>query len=114
MSDKERVDRLDEAIIDEILGLSDAEAAALVGESDVARSRQGLLRAKAMVGKLRLARAKADVALHVAGRHGTQRPQDRWSPGAIVAEVGPRLGQKDDHCRQKRERKCGGGCRQFG
>ena len=72
MNDKERVDRLDEAIIDEILGLSDAEAAALVGESGVAGSRQGLLRAKAMVGKLRLARAKADVALHVAGA-GTAR-----------------------------------------
>jgi hypothetical protein len=67
MNDKERVDRLDEAMIEEILGLSDAEAVALVGESDVAGSRQGLLRAKAMVGKLRLARAKADVALHIAG-----------------------------------------------
>ena len=67
MSDKERVDRLDAAIIEEILGLSDAEATALVGEADVAASRQSLLRAKGMVGKLRLARAKADVALHVAG-----------------------------------------------
>ena len=62
MSDKERVDRLDEAIIEEILGLSDAEAAALVGEADVAASRQSLLRAKGMVGRLRLARAKAVTA----------------------------------------------------
>ena len=65
MSDKERVDRLDEAIIEEILGLREADA--LVSEADVAASRQSLLRAKGMVGKLRLARAKADVALHVAG-----------------------------------------------
>lgn len=67
MSEKERVDRLDEAIIEEILGLSDSEAAALVGEDDVAASRKGLIRANGMVGKLRLARAKTDVALHVAG-----------------------------------------------
>ncbi|RXH35231.1 hypothetical protein XH84_05695 [Bradyrhizobium nanningense] len=67
MSEKERVDRLDEAIIEEILGLSDSEAAGLVGKDDVAASRKDLLRAKGMVGKLRLARAKTDVALHVAG-----------------------------------------------
>ena len=60
MSDKERVDRLDEAGIEEILGLSDAEVQALVGEADVAASRQSLLGAKGMVGRLRLARAKAD------------------------------------------------------
>lgn len=63
MSEKERVDRLDEAIIEEILGLSDSEAAGLVGEDEVTASRRGLLRAKGMVGKLRLARAKTDVAL---------------------------------------------------
>ncbi len=67
MSDKERVDRLDDAIIEEILGMSGAEAAALVGDADVAASRKSLAQAKGMVGKLRLARAKADVALDAAG-----------------------------------------------
>ena len=67
MSDKERVDRLDDAIIEDILGMSGAEAAALVGDADVAASRKSLAQAKGMVGKLRLARAKADVALDAAG-----------------------------------------------
>lgn len=66
MTQKERVDRLDQAIIEEILGLTEAEASELVGEADVAAARKSLLRAKGAVGKLRLARAKTDVALHVA------------------------------------------------
>ncbi|MCP1838773.1 hypothetical protein ACVIHI_008304 [Bradyrhizobium sp. USDA 4524] len=72
MSEKERVDRLDEAIIEEILGLNEAEISKLVGEADVVASRESLRRAKGMVGKLRLARAKADAALHVAGAPTTR------------------------------------------
>jgi hypothetical protein len=67
MNDKDRVDRLDHVMIEEILGLSDEEVAALVSQTDIDASRQGLRRAKATVGKLRLARAKTDVALHTAG-----------------------------------------------
>jgi hypothetical protein len=67
MSEKERVDRLDEAMIEEILGMSAAEAAALVGEADVAASRQSLAQAKGKVGKLRLARAKTEATLYVGG-----------------------------------------------
>lgn len=73
MTQKERVDRLDQAIIEEILGLTEAEASELVGEADVAASRKSLLRAKGAVGKLRLARAKTDVALHVAGAATARR-----------------------------------------
>ncbi|MCD9824054.1 hypothetical protein [Bradyrhizobium japonicum] len=67
MSEKERVDRLDQGIIEEILGLSDSEATELVGKDDVAASRKNLVQAKGIAGKLRLVRAKTDVALHVAG-----------------------------------------------
>jgi hypothetical protein len=67
MSEKERVDRLDDAVIEDILGMSAAEAAELVSEAEVVASRQSLAQAKAMVGKLRLARAKTDAALHDAG-----------------------------------------------
>ena len=67
MSEKERVDRLDDAVIEDMLGMSAAEAAELVSEAEVAASRQSLAQAKGMVGKLRLARAKTDAALHDAG-----------------------------------------------
>jgi len=76
MTEKEHVDRLDEATTEEILGLTDAEAAELVSESDVTASRKSLLQARGRVGKLRLARAKTDAALHVAS--------------AAIARGGPR------------------------
>jgi hypothetical protein len=66
MNDKDRVDRLDKAMVEEILGLSDDEVATFVGKTDMEASRQGLDRAKATVGRLRLARAKTGVALHAA------------------------------------------------
>lgn len=77
MNDKDRVDRLDGVVIDEILGLDDAEVAALVNAAEIGASQQGLRQAKATVGKLRLARAKTGVALHAAGARklaGGQEP----------------------------------------
>jgi hypothetical protein len=93
MSDKERVDRLDHAIIEEILGMSEAEAAALVGEADVAASRKNLAQAKGLVGKLRLARAKADVALHAAGA-ATTRPRTEGRRVNMLRKSDPALDKK--------------------
>jgi hypothetical protein len=67
MSDKERTDRLDDAIIAEALGMDREELAGLVSETETEAARADLQRAMAAAGKLRLARAKSEVALHRAG-----------------------------------------------
>ena len=93
MGDKERVDRLDDAVIEEILRMSEAEAVVLVGEADVAASRESLSRAKGLVGKLRLARAKADVALHAAGAV-TIRPRTDGRRVNMLRKSDPALDKK--------------------
>jgi phenylpyruvate tautomerase PptA (4-oxalocrotonate tautomerase family) len=82
MNDKDRVDRLDSAMIKEILGLGDEEVAVLVSEVDIRASQQGLRQAKATLGKLRLARARTAVALHAAG--AKPAPSGRRSDGHRV------------------------------
>jgi len=62
MNDKDRVDRLDDAIIAEVLDLDQAELEDLVDASEVAAGRASLNRAMGAAGKLRLVQAKSEVA----------------------------------------------------
>jgi hypothetical protein len=67
MSEKDRVDRLDDAIIAEAMSLDHEELAGLVSDGETVAAQTSLNRALAAAGKLRLARAKSRVALYKAG-----------------------------------------------
>lgn len=62
MNDKEKLSRLDEMVVAEIMAKSDAEILGEVGSDEIAAVRADFERAKLAMAKSRLANAKAAVA----------------------------------------------------
>lgn len=62
MNDKKKLDLLDDMVVVDILSMSEADLRAAVSDSDVEAAKADFERAKALLGKSKLVRAKVAVA----------------------------------------------------
>src|SRR5712691_11341423 len=67
MSVDDKLRKLDDLVIAEILAMSEPELRQLVGDEHVSAVRADFEKARALTGKARLAQAKSAVVLHRAG-----------------------------------------------